>query len=439
MMGQKNQISLTVKRIGDLLPPADIGGQDFHWSADQPGLAVRVTAGKKAFIWQGRYLGKVVRITIGDWPGKSIGDAEKVARTFQAEIDAGRDPRQLKKDNEAAAVAASERARVEAVTVASAWADYLVDRRAHWGDTHYQDHVKLAQVGGEKRKRGAGETVPGPLASLMKLPLSSLSGDTMERWAAIEGVTRPTRARLAMRCLKAFLRWAADEPNYRSVVAGDQAITKRAKDRLGRAEAKQGSLLKEQLPAWFSAVQGLDNPVIGAYLQTLLLIGSRPGELLALKWSDIDWKWHSLTLRDKDASKGGRDGTRTIPMTPYVESLLSSLPRRNQWVFSSPASANGRLSEANHALERACAVAGVSVTPHDLRRSFVSLSEWLELPSGVIAQIGGHKPSATQERHYKVRPLDLLRLHHERFEAWMLEQAGCPMPVVDGLRLRVVQ
>lgn len=35
----------------------------------------------------------------------------------------------------------------------------------------------------------------------------------------------------------------------------------------------------------------------------------------------------------------------------------------------------------------------------------------------------GHKPSATAEMHYKVRPLDLLRVHHERIEAWMLEQA----------------
>ncbi|WP_447903771.1 tyrosine-type recombinase/integrase [Pseudomonas serbica] len=438
-MGQKKRFGLTVKRINDLMPPAAVGGQDFYWSADQAGLAVRVTAGKKAFIWQGRYLGKVVRITIGDWPGKSIGDAEKVARTFQAELDQGRDPRQLKKDNEAAAVAVVEQARLETVTLADGWTDYLADRRSHWGDAHYQDHVQLAKAGGEKRKRGAGETVAGPLHSLMGLPLSALSGEALERWAAQEGATRPTRARLAMRCLKAFLRWAADEPKYRAVVAGDQAITKRAKDRLGRAEAKQGCLLKEQLPAWFAAVRGIDNIVISAYLQTLLLIGSRPGELLALKWSDIDWRWHSLTIRDKDASKGGRDGTRTIPMTPYVERLLSDLPRRNLWVFSSPASATGRISEANHALDRACAVAGVSVTPHDLRRSFVSLSEWLELPSGVIAQIGGHKPSATQERHYKVRPLDMLRLHHERFEAWMLEQAGLPVPVSDGQRLRAVQ
>ena len=61
---------------------------------------------------------------------------------------------------------------------------------------------------------------------------------------------------------------------------------------------------------------------------------------------------------------------------------------------------------------------------HGLRRSFKSLTEWLEIPAGVVAQIQGHKPSATAEKHYTVRPLDLLRVHHERIEAWILEQAG---------------
>ena len=36
----------------------------------------------------------------------------------------------------------------------------------------------------------------------------------------------------------------------------------------------------------------------------------------------------------------------------------------------------------------------------------------------------GHKPSATAEKHYTVRPLDLLRVHYEKIEAWILEQAG---------------
>lgn len=42
----------------------------------------------------------------------------------------------------------------------------------------------------------------------------------------------------------------------------------------------------------------------------------------------------------------------------------------------------------------------------------------------MVAQIMGHKQSATAEKHYTVRPLDLLRVWHSRYEAWILEQAG---------------
>lgn len=36
----------------------------------------------------------------------------------------------------------------------------------------------------------------------------------------------------------------------------------------------------------------------------------------------------------------------------------------------------------------------------------------------------GHKPSATAEKHYKDRPVDLLRVHHTKFEKWILNEAG---------------
>jgi intergrase/recombinase len=66
------------------------------------------------------------------------------------------------------------------------------------------------------------------------------------------------------------------------------------------------------------------------------------------------------------------------------------------------------------------------VSLHGLRRSFSTLSEWVEMPTGIVAQVQGHKPSAIAEKHYKKRPLDLLRMWHEKLEAWILEQAGVP-------------
>ena len=58
------------------------------------------------------------------------------------------------------------------------------------------------------------------------------------------------------------------------------------------------------------------------------------------------------------------------------------------------------------------------------------------MPAGVVAQLMGHKPSATAEKHYTVRPLDLLRLHHEKIEAWILKEAGVSLvaPTKTGNR-----
>lgn len=67
-----------------------------------------------------------------------------------------------------------------------------------------------------------------------------------------------------------------------------------------------------------------------------------------------------------------------------------------------------------------------------MRRSFGTLSEWIEVPAGIVAQIQGHKPSATAEKHYRKRPIDLLRMWHIKIEKWMLKQAGIEQPATDG-------
>jgi integrase len=104
--------------------------------------------------------------------------------------------------------------------------------------------------------------------------------------------------------------------------------------------------------------------------------------------------------------------------------MLSTLPRRNGWVFSSATSATGHLTEPSHPHTSPCVVAGIdSLTLHGLLRSFKSAGEWLDIPNGVRQNIMGHVAKSTDE-DYTIRPLDLLRVHHEKIEAWILEQAG---------------
>ena len=384
--------------------------QAFMRDTKAPGLRVRVTAaGAKSYVFEAKLNRQTIRRTLGDVRTLSIEDARDAARTLAKTVKTDKqDPREVQRQQQAAQAASKAAAAVQAVTVGEVWAEYL--RAA-------PDGVASTRRGYEKHL-----TKPGPLAALMPLPLRDLDAPTIEAWAAKEAKTRATSARLAWRLLKVFLRWCEEQPAYAGLLpAKNPAKTQKSREALGKAGVKKDVLQRGQLPAWFAAVQQAQNPVIAAALQIMLLTGARPGEVLGLRWEDVNTKWKGISIRDKV------EGTREIPATPYVLQLLAALPRRNEWVFSSPTSADGRLTEPNNAHTRACQIAGLdNLTPHGLRRSFKSLTEWLEIPAGVVAQIMGHKPSATAEKHYTVRPLDLLRLHHERIEAWILEQAGVP-------------
>jgi integrase len=420
---------LTAGRIDALTCPLGLT-QAFMRDTQSPGLRVRVTpSGAKSFVFEGKLNRRTIRLTIGDVRSWAIPKARAEANRLRVLLDGGIDPRDVERDRLIAVAAKRDADQRETATVGEAWTAYVIERRPQWGDLHYRDHVRKASAGGvqsSRGTRGTGITQPGPLHALMALRLSELAPAVIDAWAATEAKTRPSSARLAWRLLKVFLGWCAQHPTYAPLLAGkNPAKTTKARESLGHAAAKSDVLQREQLGVWFKYVQQLSNPVVAAALQVMLLTGARPGEVLTLRRDDVDSKWKALTIRDKV------DGMRVIPLTPYVAHLLSNLPVRNGWLFASPTSASGHLTEPNSPHSRACTAAGLQgLTLHGLRRSFASLTEWLDVPTGVVAQLMGHKPSATAEKHYKVRPLELLAVHHRRIEAWMLEQAGVPLEMV---------
>ncbi len=393
--------------------------QSIYWDGKAPGLGLRVTAaGAKSYIFETRIHGKTLRLTIGDPRTWTIGKARDEATRLKSMTDRSIDPRQVEAEKAEKAQAERTKAKRQSLLAAEAWATYIDARRHKWSERHLADHAAIAAA---------------ELAPLLALRLGDIDADRVKAWLRDEAARRPTRAALAYRLLRAFLNWCADTPDYRGIAAADACNTRMAKDVLPKPARKSDSLQREQLPAWFAAVRSIGNPVIAAYLQTLLLIGSRREELARLEWDDIDFRWQSITIRDKV------EGERTIPLTPYVASLLAQLPRRNQWVFSSPSAASGRLQEPAIQHRRACAVVGIDrLTLHGLRRSFASLTEWVECPAGVVAQLMGHKPSATAEKHYKVRPLDMLRMWHVRIEVWILEQARIQFESGQPQGLRII-
>lgn len=427
MRGQCEARELTAGVIERLqCPPGK--SQAFLRDRKSPSLRVRVTAsGAKSFVFESKLNRTNIRRTIGDVRSWTIEAARAEANRLRVELDGGNDPRELERERLEARAAKAAQKVAQAVTVGEAWSAYIEARRPRWGDLHYRDHIAKAKAGGEpatRGTRGRKETVAGPLYPLMQMPLRELAASAISAWAEAETQTRPTATALSWRLLRGFLSWCSEQSQYAQVLPPQNpAKAKVVREVVAKPKAKQDVLQREQLPAWFAAVKQLSNQSAANYLQILLLTGARPGEVLALRWEDVNEKWKGLTIRDKV------EGERTIPLTPYVAQLLSQQPRINDWVFASrssdPKMADKPMSTPHKLHEQACAVAGLEgLTLHGLRRSFKTLTEWVEAPTGVVAQIMGHKPSATAEKHYTVRPLDLLRMYHERIEGWVLGQAG---------------
>jgi integrase len=437
------KVNFTAARVEGHKCPAG-KSQSFLWDSRAPGLGLRATAsGAKSYIFQGKIHGGTVRVTIGDPRSWTIDDAQEEARRLQILVDDGIDPREHKAEQRAAHEARQVEARRHTATTGEAWTVYLEYLKTAISPKTKQprsvrylaDHIALAAPGGVPVKRGKGKTVRGPLAPLMTLKLSSLTAKTVAAWLEDEARERPTNAAHAYRLLKAFIRWCGGQDEYAGTIAPDAYDSPKVTAVLPQSKAKAGDCLqREQLPAWFDAVRKIQNPVISAYLQALLLTGARREEMAALKWDDVDFQWRSLHISDKVETETGR----VIPLTPYLASLLAALPRRNEWVFSSPAAADGKIAEPRIAHNKALQAAGLPhVTLHGLRRSFGTLSEWCEVPVGVVAQIMGHTASAIAEKHYRRRPLDLLRSWHDKIEVWILEQAGIdfkPERAQPGLR-----
>ena len=397
---------------------------------DHPGLRLRVTAaGGKHWQFEARINGKLFTRSLGTWPAVPIGDAQEKARELRTSAAKKIDPRELERKQQAEQEAARQRqqaeaqaARAAAVTVGDVWPLYLEQgrpkRKEAWKPRYLADLKAMAAQGGEKKKRGQGTTRPGPLYPLLALPLAQVNEDTLKSWFDREAVAGRHQAARALMMFRGFLRWCASKPEYRALTDREAGRAPAILDELpSTATAKRSDALEAaQVPGWWAGVEQLSNRTASAYLRALLLTGARREEMAALKWADVDFQWRKLTIADKV------DATRTIPLSPYVAHMLATLPRINAYVFAS-ASKSGRIADVRAAHVKALQSAGIEhLTVHGLRRSFSLLGEAAGAPAGAIAQVMGHKPSATAEG-YRPRSTDGLRPFLERIEGFILEQA----------------
>lgn len=462
------RVSFTAARVAGFKCPEG-KAQAFLWDDGTPGLGLRATPnGKPAYVFQGAYNGRDVRITIGSPAAWSIKDAQAKARELQRLIDEGKDPRGLKREAIATNKAHEAQKVAQAVTVGDVWPTYIEEgkpkRRDAWKPRYVEDLKKMADPGGKPKKRGSGKTRPGPLWPLMAVRLVDITEDRLKEWHDDEARTSKHQAARALMMFRGFLRWCATRPKYRALVDVDAGRAPAILQDLPSMKRRTDALEAAQVAGWWAGVEQLSNRTASVYLRALLLTGARREEMAALKWADVDFQWRKLTIADKV------EATRTIPLTPYLGQLLATLPRVNEWVFAStkalsmtpqnikrrerdaaqagrtaPAGnlstvgTSGRMADPRSQHAKALSSAGIDgLTIHGLRRSFSLLGEAAGAPAGAIAQVMGHKPSATAEG-YRPRSVDALRPFMAQIEAHMLALAGVQFDAAaEPGKLRVI-
>jgi integrase len=149
-------------------------------------------------------------------------------------------------------------------------------------------------------------------------------------------------------------------------------------------------------------------------LRTAVFTGLRLGELLGLKWKDVDLQEGVLrverqwTRLNEYAPPKTKKAERSVPLPGDLKQLLAELKLGSRFSANEDpvfASRNGKPLQHRNATRRgfemAAAKAGIDdVTFHDLRHAYVSMLAARRVPSSVIAELVGHETSVITERIY---------------------------------------
>lgn len=400
----------------DSLNYTDPSKPEFYWDSEISGFGIKIGARSKSYVFQGRVGRKTLRIKIGDVKNWKLKEAKDQAKEFAVICNNGINPLHEKAKRISEAEQKDAFNKKQNIKFSEAWEVYLAENKSGWSERSYKDHIEMSRGGLDPSKNKIYK--PQPISELLELKLSELTQELFTDWLHRNNSFRKTSTSKSFRLVRAFLNWCKEDKRYSNLAPEDSYESKKVKKDVQKTRAKKDCLLKEQLKPWFEEILKIENKKLGFIFVFALLTGARKNEVLTLEWKNLDFRWKTIHLRDKVNNDG-----RIIPMTKYIEYILKELRKikDSTYVFSSTKSETGHIVNPYKELNKIRKSLHINITIHGLRRSFETLSGWIELPKGVTHQVSGHAADTLTEKHYVVRPLDMLRMYLQGYEDWLLE------------------
>jgi len=351
-------------------------------------------AGTKSFQFYRWHDGRPVTMTLGKFPAMTVEQARNQAKRFLGEIAEGKDPAREKRKRE-----------VEAVTLDTAVTDYLETR-----------DLKPNTVKDVRYLMGWG------LDDWQSKKLTAITPDMVERRHKALCERSPACANRTMRYLRAVMNFAMAKysaPDGSPILPVNPVARLTLTKAWKRIDRRRTVIRPHELQPWWKSLESLTNRHHADLFRFILMTGLRKSEALGLTWGDIDFHSRLLTIEDTKARR-----PHALPLTDYLVDLLKERKGLSvsEHVF---ADHKGRVvANFRYSQDRVALLSGVRFCIHDLRRTFITVAESLDIPAYALKMLLNHATGADVTAGYIVIGVERLREPMQKITDYVLKAVG---------------
>ena len=402
----KNEQSVRLtKTVVDKIQATPGKDQVFYRDGELKGFALRVTAsGVKSFVVETRIEGSVRRMTLGKYGNLTVEQARKEAKSILGRIAHGDNP-----------IAEKKIQKIKGMTLSQVFNDYLKARKDLKPTTTIDYGRALNQV------------VPDWLGK----PITSITREMIAKRHAQHGETKSkARSNNAMRVLRAIFNFAVHEyqtDDGQPIIAINPVEYLSHTRGWYRVDRRQTVIKAHQLNDWQSGLNQLveydhypQAMMWRDYFLLILFTGMRRMEAASILWKDIDFKSKTFTLLDTKNRE-----SHTLPMSNFLCDLFDRRKKfkTSEYVFPAK-SRTGHILEPRKAMLKVAELSGVLFTIHDLRRTFATTAESLDLPAYALKRLLNHKMSHDVTAGYIMLDVERLRKPMQQITDFLVKQMG---------------
>lgn len=247
------------------------------------------------------------------------------------------------------------------------------------------------------------------LGDWLDLPIELISKSlVLQRHAELTHKYSGTTANCAMRIARAVIEFAICR--YDLPIAKNPIKVLSHLRAWNREKPRKGHIPEEKFPQWYQSVQADRNKTARDYLRFLKLTGLRRQEAAALEWKLVDLHRGCLLVEETKNSE-----ELFLPLATYTWNLLQRRREENpesRYVFNSKNDTPFGVPLLT--VRRIEWEIGIPFTPHDLRRTFLTVGDSLDIPLHVLKQLCNHKLPSDITLRYIQTNVNRLREPSER-------------------------